>query len=70
MDFYRTHQNDIRGDYLAGLYDEMSRGDRDGSQAGSRIILPPHLLEVQDICIATTRMHWQFAECSVIHGFL
>ena len=40
MDFYRKHQNDIRGEYLAGLYDAISRGDRDGSQAGSRIILP------------------------------
>lgn len=40
MDFYRTHQNDIRGEYLSGLYDAISRGDREGSQAGSRIILP------------------------------
>ena len=40
MDFYRKHQNDIRGDYLSGLYDAVSRGDCDGSDAGSRIILP------------------------------
>ena len=40
MDFYRTHQNDIRGEYLSGLYDAVSRGDHDGSEAGSRIILP------------------------------
>lgn len=40
MDFYRTHQNDIRGDFLSGLYDAVSRGDRDGSDVGSRIILP------------------------------
>ncbi|PWA72010.1 DNA helicase [Artemisia annua] len=33
MDFYRTHQGDIRGDYLSGLYDAISRGERDGSQA-------------------------------------
>lgn len=27
MDFYRKHQNDIRGKFLAGLYDAVSRGD-------------------------------------------
>jgi hypothetical protein len=40
MDFYRTHQNDIRGEYLSGMYDAISRGDREGSQVGSKIILP------------------------------
>ena len=40
MDYVRTHQADIRGDYLAGLYDAISRGDSDGSDVGSRIILP------------------------------
>ena len=40
MDFYRTHQNDIRGEYLSGLYDAVTRGDREGSAVGARIILP------------------------------
>ncbi|PWA98889.1 DNA helicase [Artemisia annua] len=40
MDYIRTHQSDIRGDYLAGLYDAITRGDTDGSDIGSRIILP------------------------------
>ena len=40
MDYVRKHQSDIRGDYLAGLYDAVTRGDIDGSDAGSRIILP------------------------------
>lgn len=40
MDFYRKHKSDIQGDYLSGLYGVVSRGDRDGSEAGSRIILP------------------------------
>lgn len=40
MDFYRKHQNDIRGDFLSGLYDAVSRGDCDRSNVGSRIILP------------------------------
>ncbi|PWA83023.1 hypothetical protein CTI12_AA173420 [Artemisia annua] len=40
MDFYRTHQDDIRGKYLSGLYDAVSRGDHNGSEVGSRIILP------------------------------
>ncbi|GJV76883.1 DNA helicase [Tanacetum coccineum] len=40
MDYYRTHQSDIRKDYLAGVYDAISRGDREGRFIGSKIILP------------------------------
>ena len=40
IDYVREHQNDIRSDYMAGLYDALSRGDQDGSDVGSRIILP------------------------------
>lgn len=40
LDYIRQKQNDIRNDYMAGLYDAVSRGDRQGSDAGSRIILP------------------------------
>ena len=40
LDYIRKKQNDIRKDYMAGLYDAISRGDRHGSDAGSRIILP------------------------------
>ncbi|GJX21938.1 DNA helicase [Tanacetum coccineum] len=36
----RNHQNDLRSDYLLGLYDVVSRGDREGIQAGSKIMLP------------------------------
>ena len=39
-DFIRRKQNDIRSEYLSGIYDAISRGDRDGRQVGSRIILP------------------------------
>ncbi|GJW13928.1 DNA helicase [Tanacetum coccineum] len=39
-DYYRQHQADIRKDYLSGIYDAISRGDRQGSEIGSRIILP------------------------------
>jgi hypothetical protein len=39
-DFIREKQDDIRGEYLSGLYDAVMRGDRDGSDVGSRIILP------------------------------
>lgn len=39
-DFVRLKQDDIRGEYLSGLYDAIMRGDRDGSDVGSRIILP------------------------------
>ena len=39
-DFIRRKQNDIRSEYLSGIYDAISRGDRDGRDVGSRIILP------------------------------
>ncbi|GJW16112.1 DNA helicase, partial [Tanacetum coccineum] len=39
-DYYRQHQADIRKDYLSGIYDAISRGDREGYEIGSRIILP------------------------------
>nr|GEX23813.1 DNA helicase [Tanacetum cinerariifolium] len=40
LDFMRKKQNDIRSDYLAGLYDAISREDRDGFEVGGKIILP------------------------------
>ncbi|KAJ9553601.1 hypothetical protein OSB04_017646 [Centaurea solstitialis] len=40
LDFIRKNQNDIRGDYLSGLYDALSRGERHGHEIGGRIILP------------------------------
>lgn len=40
LDFIRNNQKDIRNDYMSGLYDAISRGDVDGSDAGSRTILP------------------------------
>ncbi|GJW57391.1 DNA helicase [Tanacetum coccineum] len=40
LDYIRTHQNDLRSDYLSGLYDAVSRGDREGVASGSKIILP------------------------------
>ncbi|GJT77618.1 DNA helicase [Tanacetum coccineum] len=39
-DFIRKKQNDIRSDYLSGLYDAISRGERDGYEVGGRIIVP------------------------------
>ncbi|GJY72844.1 DNA helicase [Tanacetum coccineum] len=40
LDFIRKKQNDIRSDYLSGLYDAISRGEQDGYEVGGRIILP------------------------------
>ncbi|GKE08750.1 DNA helicase [Tanacetum coccineum] len=40
LDFIRKKQNDIRSDYLSGLYDVISRGKRNGLEVGGRIILP------------------------------
>ncbi|GKC58357.1 DNA helicase, partial [Tanacetum coccineum] len=40
IDFIREHQNDIRNEYLSGIYDAIRRGDSDGSDCGGRLILP------------------------------
>nr|GEW89463.1 DNA helicase [Tanacetum cinerariifolium] len=40
MDYIRTHQSDVRSEYLSGLYDVVLRGDHDGVVVGSKIILP------------------------------
>ncbi|GJY36445.1 DNA helicase [Tanacetum coccineum] len=40
IDFIREHQNDIRNEYLSGIYDAISRGDNDGSSCGAKLILP------------------------------
>ena len=39
-DFIRHKQNDIHSEYLFGIYDAITRGDRNGRDVGSRIILP------------------------------
>ncbi|GJS36786.1 DNA helicase [Tanacetum coccineum] len=39
LDFIRRNQNDIRSDFLSGLYDAVSRGDREGITTGSNIML-------------------------------
>ncbi|GJW45845.1 DNA helicase, partial [Tanacetum coccineum] len=40
LDYYRLRQNDIRREYLSGVHDAISRGDREGFQVGRRLILP------------------------------
>ncbi|GKD40429.1 DNA helicase [Tanacetum coccineum] len=39
LDWVRNHRNDLRSDYLLGLNDVVSRGDREGIQTGSKIML-------------------------------
>nr|GEW37369.1 helitron helicase-like domain-containing protein [Tanacetum cinerariifolium] len=39
-DFLRAKQNEIRNEFLSTLYYAITRGDQDGRDAGSRIILP------------------------------
>nr|GFA42097.1 DNA helicase [Tanacetum cinerariifolium] len=36
----REHQNDIRNEYLSGIFDAIRRGDSDGSDCYGRLILP------------------------------
>ncbi|GJZ61535.1 DNA helicase [Tanacetum coccineum] len=40
IDYIREHQNDIRNEYLSGIYDAINRGDNNGSDCGARLILP------------------------------
>ncbi|XP_071729327.1 uncharacterized protein [Rutidosis leptorrhynchoides] len=40
MDYIIRKQKDIRSEYLSGLYDAIDRGDKRGSDVGSRTILP------------------------------
>ncbi|GJS87902.1 DNA helicase [Tanacetum coccineum] len=40
LDFIRKKQNDLRSDYLSGLHDAISRGDCEGIDGGSKIMLP------------------------------
>ncbi|GJS88036.1 DNA helicase [Tanacetum coccineum] len=40
LDYIRKNQNDLWSDYLSGLYDAVSRGDREGIAVGSKIMLP------------------------------
>ncbi|GJX10929.1 DNA helicase [Tanacetum coccineum] len=39
LDYIRQNQSDIRNEYLSGLYDAIMRGDRDGSDLGTRLVL-------------------------------
>nr|GEY52830.1 DNA helicase [Tanacetum cinerariifolium] len=39
LDYIRQTQNDIRNEYLLGIYDAILRGDRNGSDLGTRTIL-------------------------------
>nr|GEW26407.1 DNA helicase [Tanacetum cinerariifolium] len=39
LDYIRQNQNDIRNEYLSGIYDAIIRGDRDGNDLGTRTML-------------------------------
>nr|GEV39210.1 DNA helicase [Tanacetum cinerariifolium] len=40
IDYIHDHKNDIRNDYLSGIYYAIKLGDSDGSDCGGRLILP------------------------------
>nr|GEW17398.1 DNA helicase [Tanacetum cinerariifolium] len=40
IDYVRENQNDIRNEYLSGIYDAINHGYSEGSDCGSRLILP------------------------------
>ncbi|GJX76206.1 DNA helicase [Tanacetum coccineum] len=39
LDYILQNRSDIRNEYLSGLYDAITRGDRDGSDLGTRLVL-------------------------------
>nr|GEX45435.1 DNA helicase [Tanacetum cinerariifolium] len=39
LDYIRKNQSEIRNEYLSGLYDAIMRGDRNGSDLGTRLVL-------------------------------
>ncbi|GKD49581.1 DNA helicase [Tanacetum coccineum] len=45
LNFIRKNQNELRSDFLSGLYDAVSKGDRKGIAAGSKIMLPSTFTE-------------------------
>nr|GEW76574.1 DNA helicase [Tanacetum cinerariifolium] len=64
IDYIREHQNDIRNEYLSGIYDAIRCGDSDGSDSGGRLILPqsftgtPHYMYAHYIdALAICRVH-------------
>ncbi|GJY86345.1 DNA helicase [Tanacetum coccineum] len=52
LDYIRQKQDDIRSEYLSGIYDAILRGDRDGSDLGLCTVLPL-LLAARDIFLYT-----------------
>ncbi|GJZ51220.1 hypothetical protein Tco_0605735 [Tanacetum coccineum] len=40
IDYIREHQNNIKNEYLSGIYDAINQGDIDGFDCGARLILP------------------------------
>ncbi|GJX77591.1 DNA helicase [Tanacetum coccineum] len=49
IDYIREHQDEIRNEYLSGIYDAINRGDNDGSDCGARLILPQSFTDRADI---------------------
>nr|GEX76001.1 DNA helicase [Tanacetum cinerariifolium] len=61
IDYVHEHQNDIRNEYLSGIYYAINRSDNDAFDCGSRLILPQsftggprymynHYLDALSIC--------------------
>ncbi|GKA95991.1 DNA helicase [Tanacetum coccineum] len=44
LDYIRQKQSNIRNEYLSGLYDAIIRGDRDGSDLRTRIVLTASII--------------------------
>ncbi|CAI9285361.1 unnamed protein product [Lactuca saligna] len=40
LQFYATHQETLRSEYVGGLYDALSKGDRGSRSVGKRVFLP------------------------------
>lgn len=41
LDYFQNNQEQMRSEYITGIYDALSRGDVEGRHIGKRVLLPP-----------------------------
>ncbi|XP_023739279.1 uncharacterized protein LOC111887346 isoform X1 [Lactuca sativa] len=41
LDYFQSHQDQLRSEYVSGIYDAISNGDTESRSVGKRVLLPP-----------------------------
>ncbi|CAI9264852.1 unnamed protein product [Lactuca saligna] len=72
LDYITKYQSNLRSDYVSGLYDALSKGDREARVVGKHVFLPASFtsLVVPGLCIAIIRMRLRSVEFMAIHSIL